>query len=283
MTDIAIKEFFDPRTSTLTYVVYDPESRDAVIIDPVLDYDGDGQTVAPENLLQESFERLVEFLKHDHLRPHFILETHAHADHLSASQLLKAEYPDAVLAIGERIKEVQTVFKKELGEETIAVTDGSQFDRLLKAGEAVRAGTLEFTVIPTPGHTPACVTYHFKSKDGLGALFTGDAIFMPDSGTGRCDFPGGSAEALYDSITQNLYTLPEETPIYVGHDYQPGGRELRFKTTVGEQKAENIHLKSATTKAEYVQFRTTRDKTLKPPRLIIPSLKVNLAGGRFRR
>jgi glyoxylase-like metal-dependent hydrolase (beta-lactamase superfamily II) len=279
MQTIEVKHFFDPTTSTLTYVVCDSLTRDAVIIDPVLDYE-EGQTS------ERSFGQVAQFVAELNLKIHYILETHAHADHLSAAQVAKQLYPQCLLGIGERIREVQATFTNEFNIEDI---DGSQFDVLFVAGEEVEAGSLKFKVLPLPGHTPACVGYYFLPTSGNstasseGLLFSGDVIFMPDYGTGRCDFPGGSAEALYASISERIYRLPDATKIYVGHDYQPGGRPLRFQTTVAEQLAQNIHLKAATTKEEFVRFRTDRDKTLKEPRLLIPSLKFNLVAGKLRR
>jgi glyoxylase-like metal-dependent hydrolase (beta-lactamase superfamily II) len=264
-----IEPFYDPRTSTLTYVVFDPATRDAIAIDPVLDYDPQAGTT-----WAESIERVSAFVREQRLRLHLVLETHAHADHLSGSQLLRRRF-DARVAIGERIREVQATFKPILDLPPGFATDGSQFDRLLADGEVVRAGSLSIAVIATPGHTPACVTY--KVED---ALFTGDAVFIEDYGTGRCDFPRGSAEDLYDSV-QRLYALPDETRIFPGHDYQPGGREVRWQTTVGASKAKNPQLDATTSKAAFVAMRRTRDATLAAPRLLFQSVQVNLDAGRL--
>ena len=266
-----IKAFYDARTFTVTYVVYDPASRDAVIIDPVLDYDP-----AASKVWTESVEQLVEFAKAQALNVHYILETHAHADHLSGSQLLKKTFPNAQVAIGERIQVVQETFKKVFDLPDDFPTDGSQFDRLLKDSETVQAGTLAFDVIFTPGHTPACACYKFGD-----AVFTGDSIFMPDMGTGRCDFPAGSAHDLYESITKKLYALPDATRIFVGHDYQPGGREVAFETTVGAQKRENIQLKATTSEADFTEFRKNRDKQLAAPKLLFQSVQVNIDAGKM--
>jgi glyoxylase-like metal-dependent hydrolase (beta-lactamase superfamily II) len=264
----AIETFYDERTNTLTYVVYDPASRDAVLIDPVLDYDpSNGSTWT------ESIDRVAAFISGRDLRLHYVFETHAHADHLSGSQLLRRKF-DAKIAIGERIREVQETFKRVFDLGTLA-TDGSQFDRLLADGEVVRAGTLSIEVIATPGHTPACVT--FKIED---ALFTGDALFMDDYGTGRCDFPRGSADAMYDSI-QKLYALPDATRVFPGHDYQPDGREVRWMTTIGASKAHNPQLSATTKKAEFIAARNARDKMLAAPRLLYPSVQVNIDAGRM--
>jgi glyoxylase-like metal-dependent hydrolase (beta-lactamase superfamily II) len=263
-----VKAFYDPRTNTLTYVVWDPATRDGVVIDPVLDYEPQASKT-----WTESVDVVLEFLAANDVRLHYILETHAHADHLSGSQAIKARYPEAQLAVGERITVVQEVFKGVFDLPADFPTDGRQFDRLLREGEVVEAGSLRFEVMFTPGHTPACATYRFGD-----ALFTGDALFMPDSGTGRCDFPAGSAEDLYDSI-QRLYAFPEETRIFVGHDYQPGGRALRYKTTVGEQKADNVQLPASRSRSEFVRFRTERDATLAAPKLLFQSVQVNVDAG----
>lgn len=265
-----IHGLFDPPTFTLTYVVYDPDSHDAVIIDPVLDFDP--LTVRTS---LASIEKLGAFVREQGLSVRQILETHAHADHLSGAQHLKRTYGVGV-AIGARITEVQQVFQKIFDLPARFATDGSQFDRLLGDGECLQAGALSVTAIATPGHTPACVTY--KIGD---ALFTGDALFMEDYGTGRCDFPRGSAEDLYDSVHDKLYRQPDETRIFVGHDYLPGGRVLRFETTIGVSKRHNIQLREETTKQEYVAFRRSRDKTLAPPRLLFPSVQINIDAGRL--
>jgi glyoxylase-like metal-dependent hydrolase (beta-lactamase superfamily II) len=263
-----IRPFFDPDTFTLTYVVFDAASRDAVIIDPVLDYDVLASTTSTSSL-----ERVADFARKRELRLHYVLETHAHADHLSGSQWLR-EHFGAKIAIGEHIREVQKTFREALDLTHLAV-DGRQFDRLLRDGEVLAAGTLRIETIATPGHTPACVTYRIGD-----ALFTGDALFMHDYGTGRCDFPRGSAEALYDSV-QRLYALPDELRVFPGHDYQPGGRELRWETTIGRSKRENVQLRASTTKQEFVAMRTARDRTLKAPRLLYPSVQINIDAGRL--
>jgi glyoxylase-like metal-dependent hydrolase (beta-lactamase superfamily II) len=261
-----IRAFFDPDTFTLTYVVYDAASRDAVVIDPVLDYD-----VLASRTSTRSLERVTSFVRERELRVHYVLETHAHADHLSGSQWLKAHL-GAKIAIGERIREVQQSFRDVLDLPYVPV-DGSQFDRLLADGELVTCGTLHIETIATPGHTPACVTYRIGD-----ALFTGDALFMHDYGTGRCDFPRGSAADLYDSISR-LYALPDTMRVYPGHDYQPGGRPVAWETTIGRSKRENPQLRAGTTKADFVAMRTARDQTLQPPRLLYPSVQINIEAG----
>ncbi|HEU0029203.1 MAG TPA: MBL fold metallo-hydrolase [Kofleriaceae bacterium] len=265
---IEIEALFDPETFTLTYVVFDPATRDAVVIDPVLDYD-----VLASRTSTRSVERVAAFVRQRELRMHYVLETHAHADHLSGSQWLRKHFA-AKIAIGGGIRDVQQTFRDVFDMPALAV-DGSQFDRLLADGEVLTAGSLRIETIATPGHTPACVTY--KIGD---ALFTGDALFMPDYGTGRCDFPRGSAEKLYDSV-QRLYAFPDDTRVFPGHDYQPKGRPLAWESTIGQEKRENIQLKADTARDAFVGMRTTRDKTLAPPRLLYPSVQVNIDAGRL--
>lgn len=266
---MTIEPFFDPRTSTLTYVVFDAATRDALVIDPVLDYEPGGALVSTE-----SVDRVTEFVRREGLTLHAILETHAHADHLTGSQVLKARFPGAYVAIGDRIREVQEVFKGvfELGEGFAA--DGRQFDRLLADNERFRVGSIEVGVIATPGHTPACVSYQIGD-----AVFTGDALFMPDYGTGRCDFPRGSAEAMYDSVTRRLYSLPETTRVFVGHDYMPDGRPLAFESTIGAERAGNVQLPASRSEEQFVAFRQARDAKLDAPKLLYPSLQVNIRAG----
>jgi glyoxylase-like metal-dependent hydrolase (beta-lactamase superfamily II) len=264
-----ISHFYDARTSTLTYVVFDPDTRDAVVIDPVLDYEP-----FASRTFTESVDAVTAFLKGKELTLHWILETHAHADHLSGSQLLKARFPEARVAVGARITEVQALFKRIFDLPADFATDGRQFDRLLADGEVVEAGSLRLETIYTPGHTPACVT--FKTDD---AIFTGDALFMPDQGSGRCDFPGGSARDLFRSITERVYTLPDDTRVFVGHDYQPGGRPVAFETTVGEQKRANKQLPAGITERAFVEAREARDATLAAPKLLFQSVQVNIEAG----
>lgn len=271
MSLLHVEHFFDRRTSTLTYVVYDNESKDAVIIDPVWDFDP-----ASGHLRSDSVDHITQFANRQGLKIHYVLETHAHADHISGAQLIKQAFPQCKVLIGDQICTTQRTFKAIYNLPDSFVTDGSQFDGLLKDQSIVRAGKFEFKVLATPGHTPACVSYLFK-----GMIFTGDTLFMPDSGTGRCDFPDGSAERLYSSVTQKIYTLPDETKTYTAHDYQPGGRELLFQSTVKEQKEKNIHINMNTSEEEFVSFRTQRDKSLNAPQLLLPSLQINIRGGRL--
>lgn len=263
-----IQHFFDKDTFTLTYVVFDEISKDAVIIDPVLDFDPPSGQVT-----DTSIQEVVQFIKKENLIIKGILETHAHADHLSSSQILKQLFPEAVLAIGEKITVVQDVFKHHFNIDYLK-TNGSQFDKLFKDFETVQFGTLKMKAIPTPGHTPACMSYLFDD-----AVFTGDALFMPDYGTGRCDFPKGSAKDLYNSVSKNLYSLPDNTRVFVGHDYSPNGRDMKYETTIGESKQNNIQLKKETSEQVFVDFREARDKTLKAPRLLLPSIQVNIDAG----
>lgn len=263
-----IKPFFDPATWTLTYVVWDPETRHAAIIDPVLDFDPRSISFSTA-----SNDKLIAFFAENDLTLDWILETHAHADHISGSQHLKENLGGSV-AIGENIQAVQELFKGLFGFPESFPTDGSQFDTLLADGATLPLGSLTIKVIHTPGHTPACVSYLIGD-----AVFVGDALFMPDSGTGRCDFPKGSAEDLYESVHNKLYGLPDETRIFVGHDYQPGGRELAFETTVAASKAGNKQLTAGTDLETFVGFRAARDATLAPPKLIFQSVQVNIAAG----
>lgn len=264
-----VKAFFDERTHTLTFVVWDAATRDAVVIDPVLDYEPIGSYT-----FTESIEVVSNFVREQGLKLRFVLETHAHADHLSGSQLLARRF-EAKVAIGERIREVQETFKKLFDlPETFAV-DGSQFDLLIADGDELEAGSLKIEAVATPGHTPACLSYLIGDS-----VFTGDALFMDDYGTGRCDFPRGSAEALFDSV-QRLYELPDETRVFVGHDYQPGGRELRFQTTIGASKRNNPQLNARTSREEFVAFRKQRDAGLAAPNLLFQSVQVNIAAGKL--
>ncbi len=267
-----VKSFYDEATATLTHVVFDAQTRDAIVIDPVLDYDP-----AASKTSTESLQKLESFLSEASLKIHYVLETHAHADHLSGAQEVKKKHSSAILAIGERITEVQSVFKKIYNLPEEFIPNGKQFDRLLKDGELFNAGSITVQVLSTPGHTPACVSYLIG-----GAVFTGDAIFMPDTGTGRCDFPAGSSKDLYESITEKLYKLPDTTRVFVGHDYKGGGkREAQWETTIAQQKAQNLQLKSSTTKDEYTKMRDARDATLSAPKLLLPSLQVNIDAGRL--
>lgn len=264
-----VKEFFDQATWTLTFVVFDEQTKDAVILDPVWDYDP-----AASKMSTESAEKVMQFVKDKSLNVHYILETHAHADHISGSQVLKKQLPNAKVGIGAKIKDVQSLFQKFFNLGSDFKADGSQFDVLLEEGKALQAGSLKIDTLYTPGHTPACASYVIGEN-----VFTGDALFMPDYGTGRCDFPAGSSDDLYSSVHEKLYKLPDHFKVYVGHDYMPNGRALAFESTIGEEKRKNIQLNIETTRNQFVEFRNKRDKTLAAPRLLLPSVQVNIDAG----
>lgn len=261
---------FDEPSGTLTYVVYDERSADAVVIDPVLDYD----PLASRTSVR-SASALLQWLRARKLKVHYLLETHAHADHLTAAQFLRAEL-GAPIVIGRHISKVQRTFGELLDLDEDFSVDGQQFDVLVADQQRLHAGTLEVGVLHTPGHTPSCVTYQIGD-----AVFTGDALLMHDYGTGRCDFPGGDANDLYTSVHDRLYALPDSTRVFVGHDYRPSGRPLRYETTIGRSRAENPHLRADTSRADFVRLRTERDATLAAPRLLYPSVQVNINGGRL--
>ena len=261
--------FFDPATWTVTYVVWDQASRHAAVIDPVLDYDfKSGHTHTA------SADRVLAYLTEHHLHTDWILETHAHADHLSAAHYLKRRVGGR-MAIGEHIREVQASFAKVFNFERSFVPDGSQFDHLFKDGETFMIGGVEATALLVPGHTPADMAYQID-----GAVFVGDTLFMPDVGTARADFPGGDARHLYRSI-QRILQLPDETVVYVCHDYPPQTRQPQWQTTVAEQRANNIHVKNGINEAAFVAMRTARDATLDMPTLILPSIQVNVRAGQL--
>jgi glyoxylase-like metal-dependent hydrolase (beta-lactamase superfamily II) len=265
-----IETFFDQTTFTLTYMVYDETTNDAFVIDPVLNYDA-----ASSSITYEQIDALEKFVNDNNLNLKYVLETHAHADHLSSSDVMKKRFPGLKIAISEHITKVQDVFKGVFNISELK-TDGSQFDILFKDQDILKIGSLEVKVINTPGHTPACTSFLIND-----ILFTGDALFMPDYGTGRCDFPAGCAEDLYNSVTNKIYTLPDSTKIYVGHDYQPGGRKLKWASTIGESKEKNIQLTASTSKDEYIKFRNDRDATLNAPKLLLQSVQVNINAGVF--
>ncbi len=262
-----VQHFFDKLTFTLTYVVHDPETRTGVVIDPVTNFDP-----ASGGTSNDSSEEVAAYLDEHRLTVPYVLDTHAHADHLTGMPYFRDRYGCRTV-IGKAITEVQALFRDVFNLGAAFPVDGSQFDVLLQDGEELEAGPLRIRALHTPGHTPACLTYQIGD-----ALFVGDAIFMPDFGTGRCDFPGGSAEALYDSI-QKLYAFPDETRIFTGHDYLPGGRELRFESSVAEQKRSNIQLQGDAAREDYIRFRKERDAGLAVPKLILPSLQVNIRAG----
>jgi len=264
-----VASFMDEQSNTFTYVVSDPDTGDAVLIDPVLDLDPAALRVGDAGL-----RRILAYIDEADLTLRMAIDTHVHADHMSGLATVR-EMRGVPIAIGSNVHTVQETFKKLLGLPAPFPADGSQWDHRLDDGETLQAGSIAIEAIHTPGHTPACVTY--KIGD---ALFTGDTLFMPDFGTGRCDFPGGSAEALFDSV-QRLYQLPDETRVFVGHDYGPGGREPLSETTVGDSKTQNKQLRVDTPREEFVSWRSERDAGLKPPRLIFQALMVNIDAGRL--
>ncbi|MEL7027229.1 MAG: MBL fold metallo-hydrolase [Pseudomonadota bacterium] len=263
-----VTAFFDDATNTISYVVRDPSGHGAAIIDSVLDFDyASGRTDTG------SADRLIDFVQAKGLRVEWILETHVHADHLSAAPYLQNKLGGKI-GIGDQITVVQDTFGKVFNEGTAFQRDGSQFDALFTDGDSVHIGQLRVDVMHTPGHTPACLTYVIGD-----AAFVGDTLFMPDFGTARCDFPGGSAGDLYRSI-QRILELPDETRIFVGHDYKaPGRDEFAWETTVGAQKAKNVHVGGGAAEEQFVAMREARDATLAMPRLIVPSLQVNMRAG----
>lgn len=263
----AITSFFHKPTSTFSYVVADPAMQRAAVIDPVLDYES-----AAGRTGTISAQAVVNFLHARNLTLDWILETHAHADHVSAAQYLKNEVGGKI-AIGEGIRQVQRTFKAlyNLGDEFRP--DGGQFEHLFKNAETFRIGELEVGVMATPGHTGDSVTYVLD-----GVAFVGDTLFMPDSGTARCDFPGGDAGMLYDSIRMIL-SLAEDTRLFMCHDYAPGGREYQHETTVAEQKRTNIHVHGGVSREEFIRLRTARDQTLSAPALLLPAIQVNIRAG----
>ena len=262
-----VHAFFDPDTWSLTYIVQDPNSGSCAIVDPVLDYEAaSGQTTT------ESADEVVAKVEAENLTVEWILETHVHADHLSAAPYLQKRLGGKI-GIGAHITEVQNIFGNLFNAEPEFQRDGSQFNQVFADGDIFAIGELTVTAMHTPGHTPACMTYHIGDS-----LFVGDTLFMPDFGTARCDFPGGNARALYQSI-QRLFTLPPETRIFMCHDYMPNGREMRYETTVGEQKKFNIHLHDGISEEAFVTMRSAKDKTLSMPALMLPSVQVNMRAG----
>jgi glyoxylase-like metal-dependent hydrolase (beta-lactamase superfamily II) len=262
-----VQSFFHEDSSTACHVVQEPDGKHAAIIDAALDFDeAAGRTGTA------FADRVVASVRAQGLVIDWILETHAHADHLSAAPYLKQQLGGRI-GIGEHITDVQKLFKDLFNVEKTFNTDGSQFDHLFKDGEHFRIGALDAHVLYTPGHTPACVTYVIGD-----AAFVGDTLFMPDGGTARADFPGGDAAILYHSIGKIL-ALPGATRLFVCHDYGPGGRKIAWETTVAEQRAKNIHVREGTVEGEFVRVRTERDKTLTVPKLLIPSIQINMRAG----
>ncbi|MBV1865965.1 MAG: MBL fold metallo-hydrolase [Rhodobacteraceae bacterium] len=262
-----VTAFFDKQTNTISYVVIDPASTACAIIDSVMDID-----YAAGQITYDHADALVAFVQDNNLTLEWLIETHVHADHLSAAPYIQQKLGGKI-GIGEKITVVQEVFGKIFNEGTEFQRDGSQFDKLFREGDTYKVGEMECFAIHTPGHTPACMVHVMGD-----AAFTGDTLFMPDSGSARADFPGGDAGELYDSI-QKVLTLPDETRLFMCHDYAPNGRDIMWETTVAEEKANNIHVGKGKTREEFVRFRTERDAQLAVPKLIIPSLQVNMRGG----
>ena len=268
-----VEGFFDPATSTVSYIVLDADSGCCAVIDSVLDYDPhSGQTDT------KSADKLIVRLIELDAKLEWILETHVHADHLTAAPYLQ-EKRGGKIGIGRHITAVQEVFGKLFNVGSEMARDGSQFDHLFDNDEQFFIGTLECRALHTPGHTPACMTY-VASSGAQRAAFVGDTLFMPDYGTARCDFPGGDARVLYRSINRVL-SLPEETLLYMCHDYQPEGREVQFCTTVADERAHNIHVRNGISEEEFVAMRNKRDASMEMPLLILPSVQVNMRAGHF--
>jgi glyoxylase-like metal-dependent hydrolase (beta-lactamase superfamily II) len=263
-----VAAFYDPETATVSYVVKDPASSACAIIDSVMDID-----YAAGRISFASADQLIDYVRANDLTLEWLIETHAHADHLSAAPYIQGKLGGRI-GIGSQITVVQEVFGKVFNEGTEFRRDGSQFDRLFEDGDTYAIGTMQAFVIATPGHTPACMTHVVGD-----AAFVGDTLFMPDGGTARADFPGGDARVLYRSIRKILDTLPREMRLFMCHDYGPGGREVRWETTVAEERAHNIHVRDGVSEDEFVAMREARDKTLGMPRLIVPSLQVNIRAG----
>jgi glyoxylase-like metal-dependent hydrolase (beta-lactamase superfamily II) len=263
-----IETFFHEGSSTYTHVLIDQETSKCAIVDPVLDYDPKSGRTATD-----SPDSIIKYINEHQLSVQWILETHVHADHLSSAPYLKSKLGGKI-AIGSKINQVQAVFKDVFNAEDEFATDGRQFDHLFEDNEAFSIGSLTAKAWHTPGHTPACATYIVEED----TAFVGDTIFMPDMGTARCDFPGGSAEQLFESINKIL-SLPDTTKLYMCHDYAPGGREHEYVTTVADEKSRNIHVAQGTAVSDFVAMRSERDATLAMPVLLLPSVQINMRAG----
>lgn len=265
-----VKAFFDNATNTVSFIVKDPESNSIAIVDSVLDFD-----FASGHTDTASADEVIAYVRKNKLKVEWILESHVHADHLSAAPYIQ-EQLGGKIGIGANIITVQDVFGKIFNEGSEFQRDGSQFDQLFSDGDTINIGSMHVDIMHTPGHTPACMTYVIGD-----AAFVGDTLFMPDFGTARCDFPGGSADDLYNSI-QKILTLPDDTRIFVGHDYKaPGRDEFAWETTVAEQKAHNVHIGGNKVAAEFVKMRMDRDANLSMPKLIVPSIQINMRAGQM--
>ena len=262
-----VQAFFDEATNTISYIVKDPTSQSCAIVDSVMDID-----YAAGRITYDHADTLIREIETQGLKLEWIIETHVHADHLSAAPYIQQKLGGKI-GIGAKIMVVQDTFGKVFNEGTEFQRDGSQFDRLFEDGDTYQIGNMQAFTMYTPGHTPACMVHVVGD-----AAFVGDTLFMPDGGSARADFPGGDAATLYDSI-QKVLTLPDEMRLFMCHDYGPNGRDIQWETTVGDEKAHNIHVGSGKTKEDFVKFRTERDATLAMPKLIIPSLQVNMRAG----
>ena len=262
-----VKAFFDPDTNTISYVVKDPASNSCAVVDSVMDID-----YAAGRLTYANADEIIDYIQTNDLKLEWIIETHVHADHLSAAPYIQQKLGGKI-GIGDQIMVVQDTFGKVFNEGTEFQRDGSQFDKLFSDGDTYKIGNMDAFVIYTPGHTPACMTHVMGD-----AAFVGDTLFMPDGGSARADFPGGDAGTLYDSI-QKLLVLPDDMRLFMCHDYGPNGRDIKWETTVGEEKQHNIHVGSGKSRDEFIKFRTERDAQLDMPRLILPSLQVNMRAG----
>ena len=262
-----VKGFFDPETWTVTYVVYEKPGSSCIIIDSVLTYDPkSGRTHT------RPADEVIEFVRRNELKTEWILETHAHADHVTAAPYLKSHLGGKI-AIGDHISEVQGVFKGIFNLEPSFPVNGSQFDQLLKDNQEIRFGNLSMKALFVPGHTPACMAYQVGD-----AIFVGDTMFMPDVGTARCDFPGGDAHTLFQSM-KKILSFPLQTRLFMCHDYPPNGRSVNFETTVAEERKSNIHMHDGISEAQFIEMRTTRDNTLEMPLLILPAIQINIRAG----
>ena len=262
-----VKAFFDADTNTISYVVKDPASNACAVIDSVMDFD-----YAAGRITYHHADAMIAWIKENGLKLEWIIETHVHADHLSAAPYIQQELGGKI-GIGDKIMVVQDTFGKIFNEGTEFQRDGSQFDALFEDGDTYEIGSMQAFAMYTPGHTPACMVHVMGN-----AAFTGDTLFMPDGGSARADFPGGDAGVLYDSI-QKVLSLPDEMRLYMCHDYGPNGRDIAWETSVGDEKANNIHVGGGKTRDEFIKFRTERDKQLAVPKLIIPSLQINMRAG----
>jgi glyoxylase-like metal-dependent hydrolase (beta-lactamase superfamily II) len=262
-----VTAFFDPATNTISYVVRDPNSPACAVIDSVMDMD-----YAAGRITYDHADAIIEHIRTNDLKLEWLIETHVHADHLSAAPYIQDKLGGKI-GVGAKITVIQDVFGKVFNEGTEFQRDGSQFDALFEDGDTYQIGTMTVTTLHTPGHTPACMTHVVGD-----AAFVGDTLFMPDGGSARADFPGGDAGVLYDSI-QKVLALPDDTRLFMCHDYGPNGRDIQWETTVADEKAHNIHVGGGKTREDFIKFRTERDAQLAMPKLIIPSLQVNMRGG----